>query len=406
VSKPITLQLSGWKILLLVSGLAGFGSAVWFAARASVAGGAAHGAHEPDEHEHGAQDGDEQHGQKLRLSPEALKNAALELSSAGPDQVDVAVSLPGEVSLNEESTAHVTPRVSGTAREVRRQLGDTVKKGEVLAILESRDLAEAQRDFLASKERLSLAQTNFERAENLKRENISAEKDYLAAKQALAEAHIEQRSASQKLAALGGGGGSGYALIAPLAGTIIEKHVTVGEVLSETTRAFTISDLSSVWVNVTVYAKDLPRVAVNQAARVRAEGISEPAVGTIAYLGPVVGELTRSATARIVLREPGAQWRPGLFATADVAVEKGQAAVVVDYDAVQTIEGKPAVFVETGGGFEVRPVHLGRLGAGKNANDSQRVEVLSGLAAGERYVSKNSFILKAELGKSEAGHEH
>jgi membrane fusion protein, heavy metal efflux system len=344
---------------------------------------------------------------RIVLSPEALKNAALELSTAGPGELSVTLSLPGEVSLNQDTLAHVTPRVSGTAREVRKNVGEAVKKGEVLALLDSRDLAESQREFLASKERLSLAEATFARAEQLQKENVSAEKDFLAAKQALAEARIEERSAAQKLRAVGGaaGGGNGYALVAPFAGTIIEKHISVGEVLSEQTRAFTVADLSSVWVNVTVYAKDLSRVAVGQAAEVRAEGIASPAQGTILYLGQVVGEVTRSATARVVLREPGAAWRPGLFATAEVTVARVQAAVVVDDSALQTVAKRQVVFVQQGEAFVPRPLVLGRSGKGKSG-DARLVEVLEGLVAGERYVSKNSFILKSELGKAEAGHDH
>jgi cobalt-zinc-cadmium efflux system membrane fusion protein len=338
-----------------------------------------------------------------------LKNANIEVAVAGPGEVNVTLPLPGEVSLNQETLAHVTPRVPGTAREVRKQIGDLVRKGEVLALLDSRELAEAQLEFLATKERLSLAEATFQRAELLQQENVSAEKDFLAAKQALAEAKIDHRSAGQKLQALGGGaagGGGGYALVAPLAGTIIEKHVSVGEVLTEETRAFTIADLSTIWVNVTVYAKDLPRVAIGQTAEVTAEGISEPARGRIDYLGQVVGEQTRSATARLVLTNPGTSWRPGLFATAEVAIERVSAPVVVNDGAIQSLEGEPAVFIQERDAFEVRRVKLGRKGSGASKADGHIVEVLDGIKPGERYVSKNSFILKAELGKAEAGHEH
>jgi cobalt-zinc-cadmium efflux system membrane fusion protein len=274
--------------------------------------------------------------------------------------------------------------------------------------LDSRDLAEAQRDFLATKERLALAEATFQRAELLQKENISAEKDHLAAKQALAEARIEHRSAAQKLQALGGGAGGsgGYALVAPLDGTIIEKHISVGEVLSEETRAFTIADLSTIWVNVTVYAKDLPRVAVGQVAEVRAEGIAEPAQGTITYLGQVVGEQTRSATARVVLTNPGPAWRPGLFATAEVVVDRGAVPLLINDSAVQTVDGAEVIFVQETDAFEARPVKLGRKGSVAEGKDGRVVEVLDGVKAGERYVAKNSFLLKAELGKSEAGHEH
>ncbi|WP_441289981.1 efflux RND transporter periplasmic adaptor subunit [Sorangium sp. KYC3313] len=360
------------------------------------------------------------HGDKLKLSPAMIQNAGLEMLTAGPGSVAVTVTLPGEVALNAEAIAHVTPRVPGTAREVKKQLGDTVTRGEVLAVLDSRELAELQRELLAAKERLSLAEASFTRHEALWKERISAEKEYLAARQAVAEARIEHRSAAQKLSAAAGSGagkGSGYALIAPIDGTIIEKHIAIGEVLKEDTQVFVIADLSTIWVNVTVYAKDLSRARIGQTAWVKAEGIEQSAQGTLAYLGQVVDEQSRSAVARVVLQSPGAAWRPGLFATADIAVEEAAAPVVVSEEALQRVEGKDVVFVEEGDAFEARPVKIGRRGTsgaegggGRPAAEPRRgapvVEIEAGVAAGERYVGKNSFILKAELGKSEAGHQH
>jgi len=416
MSRSIRIELSPKNVLLLVGALAIFALLIAaalgkFKGPTDAAGtGAAveHGEGHGEGHETGG--GHEEHEEEghVELSPQALANAGIEILTAGPGDVNVTLSLPGEVSLNQESLAHVTPRVAGAAREVRKQVGELVKKGEVLAIIDSRDLAEVQREFLAAKERLALAEATFQRAELLKKENISAEKDYLAARQALAEAKIEHRSAAQKLQAIGGlaSGGGGYALVAPLTGTIIEKHINVGEVLSQETRTFTIADLSTIWVNVTVYARDLPRVAVGQAVEVRAEGIAQPAQGSIAYLGQVVGEQTRSATARIVLKNPGPAWRPGLFVTAEVVVDRGPAAVVIVDEAVQTVEGKEVVFVQEGDGFDSRPVQLGRRGYAAGSQEGHVIEVLEGLKAGDRYVSKNSFTLKAELGKSEAGHEH
>lgn len=369
-----------------------------------------HGEHGEGKHGEGEHEEGEHEEGKIKLSPEALDNARLEILAAGPGQVAETVSLPGEVALNAEALAHVTPRVSGTAREVRKQLGDTVKKGDVLAILDSREFAELQRELLTAKERLELAEANFNREEALWKEKIAAEKEFLAAKQALAEAKIEHRSAAQKLQASSGAGsgakGGAYALIAPMDGTIIEKHINVGEVLKDDTQAFVVADLSTIWVNVTVYAKDLARVRAGQTARVRAEGIEEPADGEITYVGPVVGEKTRSATARVVLKNPGAAWRPGLFVTADVAVDRVDAPVVVSYEGVQRVEGKDVVFVQEGDAFEARAIKPGRQGKAPGAQGAELVEVLDGIAAGERYVGKNSFILKAELGKSEAGHDH
>lgn len=365
--------------------------------------GHAHGSPKKDEHGHG------EHAEgTVKLTPAMLQNASLEILTAGPGKVAVTLSLPGEVTLNAEAMAHVTPRVAGTVREVKKQLGDVVKKGEVIAILDSRELAEMQREALTAKERLTLAEESFKRQEALWKEKISAEKDYLAAKQALAEAKIDHRSAVQKLAAAAGSGGrsAGYTLIAPLDGTVIEKHISVGEVLKDDTQAFIIADLSTIWVNVTVYARDLARIRVGQAARVRAEGIEKAAEGTITYLGSTVGEQTRSATARVVLHNPGPEWRPGLFATADVAIDITEAAIAVADDAVLSVEGKDVVFVKAGDAFEARPVKLGRQGNGAGTDGRRYVEILGGVAAGDAYVGKNSFLLKAELGKSEAGHEH
>lgn len=370
-----------------------------------------HGDEGHDDHGHDKKGHEgEGHGKtgKIKLTPAMLTNAKVGVRTAEPGKVAVTLSLPGEVALNTEKVAHVTPRVSGSVRESKRQLGDVVKKGDVLAVLDSRELAEMQRDFLAAKERLDLAETNFKRQEQLWQEKISAEKEFLAAKQALAEAKIEHRAASQKLAAGAGArsSGGGLVLSAPLDGTIIEKHAVVGEVLSDQKLAFVIADLATLWVNVTVYSKDLPRVHVGQKTVVKAEGIADPALGTVSYIDRVVGEQTRSATARVVLESPPAKWRPGLFATADIAIEEVDAPVVVAHDAVQRVEGKSVVFVQEGDFFSVRPVTIGRQGFAQTGERQLVVEVVDGVKAGEKYAAENSFILKAELGKSEAGHDH
>jgi cobalt-zinc-cadmium efflux system membrane fusion protein len=346
---------------------------------------------------------------RVRLSPEMIENARIEMARARAGRVLVMLSLPGEVALNSERVAHVTPRVGGSVRETRKKLGDTVKKGDVLAVLDSRELAEMQRDLLSARERLELAESSFRRQEQLFHEKISAEKDYLAAKQVLAEAKIEHRAASQKLAAGAGAkaGGGGLMLTAPLEGTIIEKHAVVGEVLSDTTLAFVIADLSTLWVDVTVYAKDLPRVQLGQKTIVRAEGIDEPAFGEVSYIDRVMGEATRSATARVVLTQPPPKWRPGLFATAEIVTEEVDVPLVVTHDAVQRVDGKEVVFVESAPGvFDARAVGLGRRGFPATGEREPVVELIDGIEAGQRYAAKNSFLLKAELGKSEAGHEH
>lgn len=189
-----------------------------------------------------------------------------------------------------------------------------------------------------------------------------------------------------------------YELKTQLDGTIIERDITRGESIDREKQAFVIADLSSVWIDLAVYQKDLDRVRVGQGVRISTgPGLREDE-GTISYIAPIVDEPTRTAVARVHLPNPERTWRPGLFVTARV-LDPTPAAIVVQRAALQTIGGRPSVFVETEEGFTAHPVTLGRTG-------ETLVEVITGIEAGDRYAAANSFLLKAELGKGEAEHEH
>ena len=190
---------------------------------------------------------------------------------------------------------------------------------------------------------------------------------------------------------------SPYELRSLTEGTIIEKHITRGEAVDRDTPSFVIADLSTVWIDLSVYQKDIHEVSVGQAVRVFCHGMPD-AEGTISYLAPVVDEPTRTAVARVVLPNPDRLWRPGLFVTGRI-LDPIESPIAVPRSAVQTIEAAPSVFIKTDKGFEPRPIVLGRGG-------ETMVEVVSGLAAGEAYAATNSFLLKAELGKGEAEHAH
>lgn len=188
-----------------------------------------------------------------------------------------------------------------------------------------------------------------------------------------------------------------YDLKAAFDGTIIDKRITPGEAVGRDVLAFTVADLSTVWVDMSVYQKDLAYVRPGQPVLVTAAKVPAEASATISYVTPVIDPSTRTATARVVLPNSDGKWRPGLFVTAHV-LQPESAALVVSKDGIHTFEGKTVVFVATDHVFEPRPVSLGRTGRTK-------VEVLSGLSKGERYAGANSFLVKAELGKGEAEHE-
>lgn len=342
----------------------------------------------------------------VKLTDEQIANGHFELDIASGGRVDEILSLPGEIALNADAVAHVSPRAPGAVREVKVSLGDVVKKGEVLALLDSREVAGMQQEALAGQARLELAQANFDRVDALFKDQISSEKEYLASKQALAEARIDKNSAAQKLAAGAGprSGGSGLALIAPLDGTVIEKHLTIGEVLGAETKAFTIADLSTLWVWTTAHVREAGRVQKGQRAYLRADGFEEVLEGVVDYVDATLDETTRTARLRVTIDHPNASWRPGMFVRTEVVVSQVDAGVVILEEAIQRLGDHEVVFIQEGGQFEARPVELGR--PGRDARGRRAREVIAGLPANARYVSKNAFTLKAELGKGSASHEH
>jgi len=203
------------------------------------------------------------------------------------------------------------------------------------------------------------------------------------------------RAAEQKLA--------WYPLRAPFDGTVIEKHLTLGEKHSDDSGAFTVADLSSVWVGIAVYQKDLTYVRKGMRVTVSAGGGSPSMEGEVAYVAPIVDEKTRTALARVVLPNPDGKIRPGLFVSAEIAIGQDVASVVVAKSAIQRMGEESVVFLDTSEGFKPTPVSLGR-------SNEARIEVLSGLTAGQQYVTRGAFELKAKIVTSglgaHAGHGH
>jgi len=189
-----------------------------------------------------------------------------------------------------------------------------------------------------------------------------------------------------------------YELKTLLDGVVLTKHLTRGEAVGRETQAFVVADLSTVWVDLSVYQKDLSRVRVGQHVRIHSVQGGPDAQGTISYLTPAVDRATRTAVARVVLPNPERSWLPGMFVMGHT-LDSREAPVVVSRSAIQTLEGEPAVFVESAEGFTARTVTLGQEG-------ETLVEIVRGLAAGDRVALENAFLLKAELAKDEAEHEH
>lgn len=360
--------------------------------------------------EHGETDG---HAPGVvTLEAADLSDLGIRVAVAGSGTVEMTTELPGEVQVNGDRMAHVSPRVGGVVKEVHASLGDPVRAGQVLAVLESRELADSKADYLASAERLKLADATFNREERLWNEKISSEQEYLDARRGLAEARIARRAAEQKLHALGfsttdleglsdqhDATFTVYRLTAPFDGTVIDRHITIGETVDAGSPVLTVADLGTVWIDLSVYQRDIGAVAKGQTVRVATEH-GEEEVLEIDFVQPIVGEDTRTATARIVALNSNGIWHPGCFVSAAVTTSVTEAAVAVPPSAVISMEDSTeVVFVQIDGSFEMRPVEVGR-------RSRNSVEITSGLDPGDRYVVEGGFSLKAELGKGAFGDAH
>ncbi|KAB8043161.1 efflux RND transporter periplasmic adaptor subunit [Janthinobacterium aquaticum] len=365
------------------------------------------GGHAEKEGDHAEKEGgkEEDHGEEgiLKMDAQQIQTAGITVAKAAPASMGSVVQLPGEVRFNEDLTAHIVPRTPGVAESVSADLGQSVKKGQVLAVISSPALADMRSASLAAQKRLGLAQITFQREKKLWEDKISAEQDYLQAQAALREAEIEAQSAKSKLSALGAGDTDGainrYVLRAPFNGVVVEKHIAQGEAVKEDANVFLLSDLSSVWVEIVVTPKDLETVRVGETVRITSAANDTSATGKVSYVGNLLGEQTRTAKARVVITNPKLAWRPGLFVNAAVVRGEKNVPVAVAADAVQTVEGKTVVFVKVDKGFKMQPVKTGD-------NDGKLVEIVDGLSAGAVYAATSSYVLKAEQGKGTAGHDH
>lgn len=365
--------------------------------------------HDSKEAEHADEGGEthadeEQHGREVTFTQGQIEAAGITLATAGPASIQSTIQLPGEIVFNADRTAQLVPRLAGVIQAVKANLGQEVKEGDVLAEIASPELSERRSTLSAAQKRLTLARTTYERERLLWKEKISAQQDYLQARQQLQEAQIVVDDALEQLQALGTDAGepgsfNRLEVRAPFGGMIVEKDIALGETVSADAPIFKISDLSTVWVDMIVPAEALGAVRVGSKAIVQATAFDSQAQGTVSYVGSLLGQQSRAATARISLPNPNGAWRPGLFVNVQVLSGEAQVPVAIEPEAIHTLEEESVVFVRHDNEFVAQAVTTGR-------RDANAVEIVEGLEAGTPYAVKNSFVIKSELGKASASHSH
>lgn len=270
---------------------------------------------------------------RVELTSEAIKANSIKIEIAQAALLEIKLNVMGKILPNEEATVHISPRFPGIVKGVYKKLGDHVRKGETLAVIESN--------------------------ESLQNYEIKSE----------------------------------------IEGMIIKKEINLGMVLSGQETIFLISDLQTVWADFNIYRHDLSKIKIGDPIGVKSLDGDLHEFSSISYISSIGHESTQSVIVRAVLSNPNELWKPGLFISGEITVDSVSVPVAIKDSALQTFRDWNVVFVNDGNVFEVVPVQLGR-------RNKQWIEVTSGLVPGDHYVSENSFILKADLEKSGAIHEH
>ncbi len=266
-----------------------------------------------------------------------------------------------------------------------------------------------QREVAEAAGKVKVAAAGLQREERLASGQVRGREQLLDAESAVRAARIGRDNAAEMLQLLGAStrsasGARGPVQIpirSPLSGLVTSIDATVGEAISAEANLMSVVDLSEVYLEADIYEKDLPRIQEGQAVRVMVRAYpGEPVLGSVVSISGQLDPETRAAHVRALLPNPGWRLRPEMFATVDFITARSAGALTVPEEAVQEVEGRTVVFVQrTPEQFEVRPVELGR-------RDETRVEVLSGLSAGEQFVTAGSYLLKSQRLKGELGEGH
>jgi cobalt-zinc-cadmium efflux system membrane fusion protein len=370
-----------------------------------------------DDHEHGHGPGEQHHDGPegvVKISPAQIETAKIEVARVGKGVLTRRLTVPGTIAPDSNRIARVAAKVVGTVAELKKQLGDTVAKGEVVAILDSREVAEAKSEYISAQVNFELQKTLFEREQPLAEKKIIAENQFLRTRNTFMEAQLRVGLARQKLSALNlhekeiedlsqqTVNLQRYELRSPISGRIVERLVDLGAPVGGEGQAkelYVIADLSSVWIELSVSTADLPAIREGRQVLISTGPNTAPAHGNIVFISPMLNQDTRSARVIAAINNKDMTWRPGSYVTAQVSIEEQLVELLVPRTALQTINGEQVVFVRTSEGFEKREVALGR-------GDEEAVEIVLGLNPGESIAIANTFVLKAELGKAEAEHEH
>lgn len=338
---------------------------------------------------------------EISLTPAQIRTAGIELVRVVRGGGG-ALTLPATIEGDPQTMQVVSAAISGRIVALNRNLGQSIGRGQTLAIIESREAASLNAGIEAAQARLSLAESSLQREQRLFDERVSPEQDLIAARTAATEARIALRLARQQVAAAGGGGGAlnRISIVSPLSGRVVARSVTLGQTVAADAELFRVANLSRVVVMLSLSPADAGKV--RPGSEIEIVSGDRRSAARVDFVSPILDETTRLVTVIAGVDNRSGQWHVGEPVTASIRLADGgesTTSVLVPQNAIQTVEGRPTVFVRTDHGFRATPVTLG-------SPSGDNVVVTSGLSGDEQLAGTNSFTLKAELGKGEAEHGH
>jgi membrane fusion protein, heavy metal efflux system len=386
--------------------------------------------HGEDHGEGGSEAGHNEALRIVKLTDQQIAAANISVLPVRDGKVVQRLVVPGTIAMDSDRIGRVAANVVGTVVELRKKLGDPAQKNEVVAVLESREVADARGEYLSALVTYELQSTLFERDRSLWLKQFTPEQQFLRTRTAFTEARVRVNLARQKLLALNldsreidetlGKQASAtieakdtaiptegtakslrrYELRAPIAGRVVERRVDLGAPVGREgleSEIYVIADLTTVWVELSVPAANLEKVEEGQLVTVKGGSSPRKASGKIIFISPMLTNETRSARVIAAIGNQDLIWHPGTFVTAEIAVDEQAVERTIPIAAIQKFNGESSVFVRTREGFERRDIAIGQ-------QDGETAEVVSGLNTGEQIAVSNTFTLKAELGKASAEH--
>ena len=341
----------------------------------------------------------------VTLDTTAQRIAGIQLVTASGASNDELLA-NGTITYDADRVAVVAPRAEGRLTAVQADLGQEVGVGQVLATVESPDVGQTRGDLERARATVSVAKRNYEREKRLFEQEISPQKEMLDAEVIYRSAEADFNSAMSRLRSYGATSGSGgaYGLRSAVAGTVVERNASPGQIVGPTSNVFTVADLRHVWIAVDAYETDLKRVHRGAAAAVTVTALpGETFKGRVTFAGGVVDTTSRTVKLRVTVENEARRLRPGMFAQVRITAPSGEPStgvVALPEIAVQDVNGKSTVFVEIAPGrFVARTV------SAANRTSGGTVFVTSGVRVGDRVVVQGAFQLKSELSKTSAGKE-